>query len=152
LGTREGKAIRFNESRVRPMGRVASGVKGITLADKDEVIGMVVIRRDGTLMVVTENGYGKRSAYADYRVTSRGGKGIITLHTTSRVGKMIALMDVLDADDILLITVNGKVIRQRIKDIKVIGRNTQGVSLMKLNTDDHIADVARVVREEEEDL
>jgi len=150
LGTREGKAIRFNESKVRAMGRTASGVKGITLVNKDQVIGMVVIRREGTLMVVTENGYGKRSAYADYRVTSRGGKGIITLRTTPRVGKMIALMDVLDADDILLITANGKVIRQRIQDIKVIGRATQGVSLMKLDDDDKIADVARVVREEED--
>jgi len=150
LGTREGKAIRFNETNVRPMGRSATGVKGITLAGSDEVIGMVVVRREGTLMVVTNKGYGKRSNNSDYRITTRGGKGIITLKTNAKVGHLLAIMDVLDSDDLLLITEKGLVIRQRIQDIKVIGRNTQGVRLVRLEQDDQVADVARVVREEEE--
>ena len=150
LGTREGKAIRFNETNVRPMGRSATGVKGITLAGSDEVIGMVVVRREGTLMVVTNKGYGKRSNNSDYRITARGGKGIITLKTNPKVGHLLAIMDVLDSDDLLLITEKGLVIRQRIQDIKVIGRNTQGVRLVRLKQDDQVADVARVVREEEE--
>ena len=110
---------------------------------------MVVVRREGTLMVVTDGGYGKRSAITDYRITSRGGKGIITLKTSEKVGRMIAIMDVLDTDDLLLITSHGKVIREKVEDIKVIGRNTQGVRLMRLADDDTIADVARVVREED---
>jgi DNA gyrase subunit A len=150
LGTREGKAIRFNESTVRPMGRTASGVKGISLAKGDKVVGMVVVRRDGTLMVVTSKGYGKRSSISDYRITARGGKGIITLKTSPKVGHLLAIMDVLDSDDILLITANGLVIRQKVEDINVIGRNTQGVRLIRLDDDDQVADVARVVREEEE--
>jgi DNA gyrase subunit A len=149
LGTREGKAIRFHESDARPIGRTASGVRGITLSGKDLVVGMVVVRREGTLMVATSEGYGKRSDISDYRVTSRGGKGIITVRTSSKVGDMIAIMDVLDSDDLLIITVNGQIIRQRIQDIKVIGRNTQGVRLIRLSEGDHVADFARVVREEE---
>jgi len=149
LGTHQGKAIRFHESEVRNMGRTASGVRGILLAEKDEVVGMVVVRREGTLMVVTDKGYGKRSAMSDYRITSRGGKGIITIKTGPKIGSMIAIMDVLDSDDLLLITAHGQVIRQRINAIKVIGRNTQGVRLVRLDEDDKVADVARVVREEE---
>jgi DNA gyrase subunit A len=150
LGTREGKAIRFNESNVRSMGRTASGVKGISLGKNDQVVGMVVVRREGTLMVVTEKGFGKRSSITDYRITSRGGKGIITMKTNEKIGQMIAIMDVLDDDDLLIITAQGLVIRQKIQDIKVLGRNTQGVHLLRLTEDDQVADVARVVREEEE--
>ena len=131
------------------MGRTAAGVKGISLSPADIVVGMVVVRREGTLLVVAAKGYGKRSAISDYRITSRGGKGIITLKTTEKVGKMIALMDVLDTDDLLICTANGHVIRERIEDIKVIGRNTQGVRLIRLNENDEVADAARVVREEE---
>ena len=149
LGTCHGKAIRFNETKVRPMGRTASGVRGINLMEGDFVIGMVVARREGTLLVVTENGNGKRSAVEDYRVTGRGGKGIITMKTGEKIGNMIAIMDVLDTDDLLIITTKGQVIRQRVQKIKVIGRNTQGVRLIRLNEDDHVADVARVVRQEE---
>lgn len=151
LGTRNGMSIRFHESDVRSMGRTASGVRGINLSPKDVVVGMVVVRRDGTLMVVTDKGNGKRSAYADYRVTSRGGKGIITMKTNDKVGQMIAMMDVLDTDDLLIITAKGQVIRQRISNIKVLGRNTQGVRLIRLNEDDTLADVARVVREDEDE-
>jgi len=149
LGTFEGKAIRFPEDAVRPMGRTAAGVRGISLAKSDRVIGMVVVRRDGTLLVATNKGYGKRSSITDYRVTGRGGKGIITLKTTPRVGNMIAIMDVLDEDDLLIISQNGLVIREQINDIKISGRNTQGVRIIRLADDDVVADVARVVREEE---
>ncbi|MDM7925365.1 MAG: DNA gyrase subunit A [bacterium] len=149
LGTRDGQAIRFHESEVREMGRAAAGVRGITLQGKDEVIGMVVIRREGTLLTVTENGFGKRSDISDYRVTSRGGKGIITLKVNEKVGRMIALMDVLDTDDLLLISAKGQILRQQVQDISVTGRNTQGVRLIRLKGGDRVADVARVVREEE---
>ncbi|NQT26296.1 DNA gyrase subunit A [candidate division KSB1 bacterium] len=149
LGTSHGKAIRFNESGVRPMGRTASGVRGINLAEDDFLVGMVVARREGNLLAITENGNGKRSAVADYRITGRGGKGIITMKTGERIGNMIAIMDVLDTDDLLIITTKGQVIRQRVQSIKVIGRNTQGVRLIRLNEDDHVADVARVVRQED---
>lgn len=149
LGTRNGQAIRFHESEVRGMGRAAAGVRGIKLSDKEEVVGMVVIRRDATLLVVTENGYGKRSDISDYRITARGGKGIITLKITEKIGKMIAIMEVLDTDDLLLITAKGQVIRQQVQEIHVTGRNTQGVRVMRLTGNDKVADVARVVREEE---
>lgn len=149
LGTHQGKAIRFHESEVRNMGRTATGVRGISLAKSDRVVGMVVVRREGTLMVVTDKGYGKRSAISDYRVTGRGGKGIITIKTGSKIGSMIAIMDVLDTDDLLLITAQGQVLRQRIHELKILGRNTQGVRLIRLKENDHVADVARVVREED---
>ncbi len=149
LATREGKAIRFHEEKVRPMGRSASGVKGIDLMDQDRVIGMIVVRREGTLLVVTDKGYGKRSAISDYRVQSRGGKGIITLKTSERVGRLLAIMEVIDTDDLMIITSNGIVIRQKIEDIKVAGRNTQGVRLIRLDNEDQVADVARVIRDEE---
>ena len=125
-------------------------MKGISLQGKDYLIGMVVVRRDGTLMVVTTKGYGKRSNISDYRITARGGKGIITLKTSDKVGLLLAIMDVLDSDDLLLITAKGLVIRQRVEDVNVIGRNTQGVRLVRLAKDDKVGDVARVVREEEE--
>ncbi len=148
LGTWEGKSIRFRESNVRPMGRTAAGVKGITLSSGDRVVGMVVVQRETTLLVVTDKGFGKRSAIDDYRVTSRGGKGIITLKTSPKVGKMITIKDVLDSDDLLIITAKGIIIRQMIENIKVIGRNTQGVHLIRLDNDDRVADVARVFREQ----
>ncbi len=147
LGTREGKAIRFRESNVRAMGRTASGVKGITLFKGDRVVGMVVVQRETTLLVVTDKGFGKRSAIADYRVTARGGRGIITLKTSTKIGKMIAIKDVMDSDDLLIITGKGIIIRQMVENIKVIGRNTQGVHLIRLDKDDYVADVARVFRE-----
>jgi DNA gyrase subunit A len=149
LGTRKGQAIRFHESEVREMGRAAAGVRGIHLSKEDEVVGMVVVRREGTLLVVADNGYGKRSNISDYRVTSRGGKGIITLKISEKIGNLIAIMEVLDTDDLLMITSKGLVIRQQIERISVTGRNTQGVRLIRLQTDDKVADVARVVREEE---
>ncbi|MBN2414791.1 DNA gyrase subunit A [bacterium] len=151
LGTTHGKAIRFNEENVRAMGRTASGVRGITLSKNDFVVGMVVVRREGTLMVVTDKGFGKRSSNADYRITSRGGKGVITMKCNDKIGNMIAMMDVVDEDDLIIITTNGQVIRQQIDKLKVLGRATQGVHLIRLDDDDSVADVARVVREDDEE-
>ncbi len=152
LGTKEGMAIRFNETEVRPMGRTASGVRGIKLGKDDRVIGMVVIKKDCSLLVITEKGFGKRSKISDYRVSKhRGGKGIITLHSTPRVGKLVSIMDVQDTDDILMVTNKGKIIRQSVRNIRIVGRNTQGVRLIKLNTEDKVAGVDRTVREEDKE-
>jgi len=151
LGTRFGQAIRFKETNVRPMGRTASGVIGIRLRKDDIVVGMVVIKRDATLLAVTENGYGKRSFIRDYRVTKRSGVGIITIKTVQRVGKMIALLEVVSEDDLMIITQKGVVIRLKIKGVSIIGRNTQGVRLIRLDEGDSIADVTRVAEPEEEE-
>jgi DNA gyrase subunit A len=148
LATRQGMAIRFPEEKVRAMGRTAYGVKGIELDDKDYVIGMVVVKRDSTLLVVTENGYGKRTSIDDYRVTNRGGKGVINVKTTDRNGEVVSIKEVLDQDELILITKNGIANRQAVKDISVIGRNTQGVRLINLKNGDVVTDVARVVSEE----
>jgi len=150
LATRQGMAIRFHEEKVRDMGRGAYGVRGITLEDKDYVIGMVVVRREATLLVVTEKGYGKRTDISDYRVTNRGGKGVINLKVTDKVGEVVAIKEALDSDELMIITQKGIIIRQPIGKIKVIGRNTQGVRLINLDSGDRVVDVARVVPEEEE--
>jgi DNA gyrase subunit A len=149
LGTKEGQAIRFHEDKVRDMGRAAYGVRGINLAKDDWVIGMVVVKRDTTLLSVTENGYGKRSSISDYRVTNRGGKGIINIKATERNGKVVTIKEVVDEDELMLITQKGIIIRQPVKQIKVIGRNTQGVKLINLDSGDKVVDVARVVKSEE---
>ena len=151
LGTREGMAIRFHENEAREMGRSAGGVKGVSMAKRDEVIGMVVIKRDASILVVSERGFGKRSDMKDYKVQHRGGSGLITLKATDKTGKMVSIKEVIDDDDLMIITTKGVVIRQQVKDIKVIGRNTQGVKLIKLDANDRVADVARVVAEEEEE-
>lgn len=151
LGTRNGFAVRFHEKDVRDMGRTATGVRGIRLTKGDVVVGLIVIKRNDNILVVTENGYGKRSDINDYRVTKRGGKGVITVKTTEKVGKMIAMMDVVDGDELVIITTHGMVIRQSVKDIRVMGRNTQGVRVIRLNEGDQIADIAKVVPEDEED-
>jgi len=151
LATCEGQAVRFPEDKVREMGRQAYGVKGITLEKNDFVIGMVVIKRDSTLLSVTENGYGKRSPISDYRLTNRGGKGVINIKTTDRNGKVVAIKEVLDEDELMVITQRGMIIRLPVKTIKVIGRNTQGVRLINLDSGDKVTDVARVVKSEEEE-
>jgi DNA gyrase subunit A len=148
LASRRGMAIRFPENKVRSMGRTAYGVKGINLGKGDYVIGMVVVKRDSSMLVVCENGYGKRSAIADYRVTNRGGKGIINIKTTERNGEVVAIKEVLDLDELILITKDGIANRQAVKHINVIGRNTQGVRLISLGPGDIVTDVARVAREE----
>ena len=149
LGTRNGFAIRFNEKDVRDMGRTATGVRGIKLVKNDIVVGLLVIKRNDNILVVTENGFGKRSDINDYRITHRGGRGVITVKTTDKVGKMIAMMEVVDGDEFVIISSKGMVIRQSIKAIRVMGRNTQGVRVIRLNEGDKIADIAKVVPEEE---
>ena len=130
------------------MGRAAYGVKGITLVKNDRVIGMVVVKRDATLLSVTENGFGKRTSISDYRVTNRGGKGIINIKTTQRNGKVIDIKEVVTDDELMLITQKGIIIRQPVKQITVIGRATQGVKLINLDAGDKVVDVARVVKGE----
>jgi DNA gyrase subunit A len=149
LGTRKGQAIRFPESKVRPMGRQAAGVKGISLRPGDYAIGMVVVKREGTLLVVAEKGYGKRSSIQDYRITNRGGKGIITLRVGEKIGEMIAVMEVVDQDDLMIVTSAGMVIRQPVEKIRTIGRATQGVRLIRIDESDKIADIAKVVKTED---
>jgi DNA gyrase subunit A len=145
LVTRNGYSIRFNEREVRDMGRSASGVKGITLRSGDEVIGMVIVKREDTLLTISEKGLGKRSNVSDYRTQSRGGKGIIAMKVNDKTGHLVAVLEVVDNEDIILITENGVVIRQHIGRISIIGRNTQGVKLIKLDENDKIGDVAKIV-------
>jgi len=152
IGTHNGLAIRFKESAVRDMGRTATGVKAIRLGKDDYVIGMVaVIRNSATILVVTEKGFGKRSDLNSYRLTNRGGKGIITVKTSERVGKMISIKEVTDTDDLMIITTKGILIRQKMKDIRVMGRNAQGVKLIKLGDSDNISAVARIIEDDKED-
>ncbi len=151
IGTREGMAIRFNEQDVRDMGRNATGVKAINLDKNDRVVGMVVSKRKSTILVVTENGYGKRTEIDEYRITRRGGKGVKTLKTSDKNGKMVDIKEIDDNDDIVIITEKGMIIRQHAKDLRVMGRNTQGVKLIKLNPADRISAIARVVPEDEDE-
>ena len=149
LATRHGLSIRFHEQDVREMGRDTTGVKGIELGDKDKVIGMVVIKREATLLVVAERGIGKCSPIDDYRVQRRGGKGIITIHRTEKTGNAVSIMEVLPEDELMLMTKQGILIRMPVKGIRVAGRNTQGVKLVNLDANDLVMAVARVVPEEE---
>ncbi|WP_291402244.1 DNA gyrase subunit A [Daejeonella sp.] len=153
MALRSGRAIRFNESTVRPMGRTATGVRGVTLAsDKDEVVGMIAINNpEVTVLVVSENGYGKRTDIEDYRVTNRGGKGVKTINVTEKTGELVAIKDVTDNDDLMIINKSGIVIRIGVSDLRVMGRATQGVRLITLKGDDSIASIAKVEHEEEED-
>jgi DNA gyrase subunit A len=145
-----GRAIRFHEQDVRSMGRTARGVRGVTLEKDDVVVGMVVVVREGTLLVVSQNGYGKRSPISDYRVTKRGGKGILTMRCTEKTGKLVSIKEVVDEDELMIMSQHGSVIRVPIKGVSVIGRATQGVRLKVLETGDRVVDVARVVTEEAE--
>jgi DNA gyrase subunit A len=151
IGTSEGMAIRFKEADVRDMGRTATGVRGINLGKKDYVIGMIVVRNATTLMVVTDRGFGKRSEIEDYRLTKRGGKGVITVKTSDKNGKMIAMKEVNDGDELVIITTGGMVLRQAVSELRVMGRNTQGVRLIRLNEGDEIADIARVIPDDQEE-
>jgi DNA gyrase subunit A len=149
LATRHGLSIRFHEQDVREMGRDTTGVKGIELGARDQVVGMVVVKREANLLVVTEKGLGKCSPIDEYRVQKRGGKGIITVHRTDKTGDAVSLMEVLPADELMLITKQGVAIRMPVKGIRVAGRNTQGVKLVDLDGGDLVMDVARVVPEDE---
>jgi DNA gyrase subunit A len=154
MALRSGRAIRFNETRVRPMGRNASGVRGITLShDKDEVIGMICLENpDYDVLVVSENGYGKRSKLDDYRVTNRGGKGVKTLNITEKTGELIAIKNVMDNDDLMIINKSGLTIRLAVSGLRVMGRATQGVRLITLRGEDSIAAVAKVEVEVDEEI
>ena len=149
LATKKGKAVRFAEKEVRNMGRTAAGVKGVKLASDDQVIGMVTVMRGATLLVVSENGYGKRSNVPDYRITRRGGKGVIAVKTTEKIGKLVSIRCVYETEDLMIITSKGLIIRLPIKTIPIIGRNTQGVRLIRLNPGDKVADVAALMEGEE---
>lgn len=154
MGLRSGKAIRFNENTVRAVGRTAMGVKGVTLAhDRDEVIGMVVVdNQESDILVVSEKGYGKRSAVEDYRITNRGGKGVKTISVSEKTGELIAILNVIDDNDLMIINKSGIVIRLRVDDLRVMGRATQGVRLINLKGKDEIAAVCKVMREDDEEL
>jgi DNA gyrase subunit A len=148
----EGKAVRFHEPDIRPMGRGATGVRGIRLSETDKVIGMVcAAREDAQLMVVSENGYGKRSDIDEYRITSRGAKGVKALNITDKTGKLVAIKEVTDDDDLMIITIKGIAIRMSISDLRVMGRATQGVKLIRMSESDSIASVTRIVKEETEE-
>ena len=158
MALRSGRAIRFNESTVRPMGRSASGVRGVTLADEniDEVVGMICVDPEGSsdILVVSEKGYGKRSELDEYRVTNRGGKGVRTLNITDKTGELIAIKDVKDGDDLMIINKSGILIRIAVDTLRIMGRATQGVKLINLRNNDEIAAVTKVnadIIEQDED-
>ena len=149
LGTYEGKSIRFSENNIRPSGRKTMGVKGIKLGSKeDKVVGMLVVRREGTILVATEKGMGKRTDVIQYRTQTRGGKGVMTMRCTEKTGKMVNIMEVVDSDDLIIITDSGVLMRQPVADIRSIGRVTQGVKLVKLDKGASISSITRVISEE----
>lgn len=157
IANKNGRAIRFNESTVRPMGRTATGVRGMTLDDDgcDEVIGMICIKdkEKESIMVVSEQGYGKRSDIDDYRITNRGGKGVKTLNITEKTGKLVAIKSVTDENDLMIINKSGITLRLKVADVRVMGRATQGVRLINLEKrNDQIGSVCKVTSEKEEDL
>ena len=151
LAVKSGKAIRFEESKTRPMGRGASGVRGITLADKkDEVVGMIAVNdMEANILVVSENGYGKRSSLEDYRITNRGGKGVKTISITDKTGKLVSVKTVTDTDDLMIINKSGIAIRMEVASLRVMGRATQGVRLINLKGNDSIAAVAKVMKDDD---
>lgn len=150
IAVKSGKLVRFEEGKTRPMGRSASGVRGITLRDdKDEVVGMVSVNdMESEILVVSEKGYGKRSSLDDYRITNRGGKGVKTLSITEKTGDLISINSVTDADDLMIINKSGLTIRMEVSDLRVMGRATQGVRLINIKGNDSIAAVTKVIREE----
>jgi DNA gyrase subunit A len=150
LAVKSGKLVRFEETKTRPMGRTASGVRGITLKDDtDEVIGMVTVNdMESEILVVAENGYGKRSSLDEYRITNRGGKGVKTLNITEKTGKLISINAVTDADDLMIINKSGLTIRMAVEDLRVMGRATQGVKLINIKGNDSIAAVTKVMKDD----
>jgi len=154
IAAKSGRAVHFHESTVRPMGRTATGVKAITLSDvKDEVVGMVCAsREDATLLVVSEKGYGKRSLIEEYRITNRGGKGVKAMNITEKTGYLVAIKEVVDSDDLMIINKSGITIRTPVSELRVMGRATQGVRLIKLSESDEISSVEKITREEEDEV
>jgi DNA gyrase subunit A len=151
IGTRHGMAIRFKEGDVRPMGRSAYGVRGITLRDDDYVVAMEEVRSTGTPLTVTERGYGKRTELDEYRVQSRGGVGVINIATSKRNGFVVGIAYVEEGDELLLITQQGMIIRMLANDVRAIGRGTQGVRLIEIEGEDKVVSVARLVEKEEDE-
>ena len=151
LATKEGQSIRFPEAQVKDQGRATRGVRGITLEKKDEVVSLDIVEKDASLLVVTERGYGKRTDFDEYRVQHRGGKGIIGVKTTDKNGYVVGVLRVVDSDEIMMISSSGKMVRTAVKEISVIGRNTQGVRLIHLSNGDKLEAVTRVVSEEQEE-
>jgi DNA gyrase subunit A len=150
LGTRHGHSIRFPESNVRAMGRTAAGVRGIKLSKGDRVVAMVVISEaHNTLFTVTEKGYGKRTWVNEYRVQSRGGRGVINIKTTEKVGQVVGVILVNDHDEVMLIGAGGNIIRIGVQDVRIIGRSTQGVRLIRIQKGDHLAAVAKLAEQDE---
>ena len=151
IGTRDGKSIRFSEQQIRPSGRKTMGDKGITLSSKDDrVVGMLLIKREGTtVLVATEKGFGKRTDISQYRAQKRGGKGVLTMKTTDKVGKMVTINEVLDTDELMIITTQGVLIRQAVSKIRAIGRATQGVKLINLDKGASVASITRIISDEE---
>jgi DNA gyrase subunit A len=148
LGTANGKAIRFKETDVRSMGRTAAGVRGVDLREGDEVVDMVLVDPMATLLTVCEHGYGKRTDFEEYRIQSRGGMGIINIKTTDRNGKVVAMKSIRDADELMIITQNGMIVRTGVSELRTIGRATQGVRIISLKPGDKLVGVARVVAED----
>jgi DNA gyrase subunit A len=152
IGTRDGMSIRFAETDVRPMGRSAFGVRGITLRDGDSAVAMEVLRPGGTILSVTEQGYGKRTELDEYRIQSRGGVGIINIQTSDRNGKVAGIIQVTDDDELMVITQQGKIIRMASRDIRTIGRSTQGVRLIDTEGDDLAVSIVRLAEKDDDDL
>ncbi len=150
IGTRDGMAIRFDEKQARSMGRASRGVIGIRLRAKDEVVGMVIAEKGASLLTICENGYGKRTPLENYRVQSRGGVGLINIKTSERNGKVVSMKSVQAADEIMLITANGIIIRTGLDQLRSIGRNTQGVRLIKLKDGDKLVAAAKIVTEQDD--
>ena len=153
LQAKNGLAVRFHEQEIRPTGRNTQGVKGVKLGDSDYVVGMVAVKRsDSTLFVVCENGYGKRSQIDEYRLIHRGGKGVISIKASERNGKVICIMEVVDDDELIVVTQKGIIIRLPIQEVRTIGRITQGVRIINLSKDDRVVDVERVPNGENDDI
>jgi len=150
IGTRYGMAIRFQETDVRPMGRTAYGVRGITLRGEDYAVAMEVVKAGGTLLTVTERGFGKRTEIDEYRVQSRGGVGVINIAATTRNGLVVGVAYVQEGDELLLMTQQGMILRIPTDDVRAIGRATQGVTLINIEGDDKVVSIARLVEKEEE--
>jgi DNA gyrase subunit A len=144
IASRRGKSIRFNETQVRPMGRAAGGVRGMTLGPGDSVVGMEFLSPGATILTVTQNGYGKRTPLDDYRVQNRGGQGVITIRTTPRNGEVVGVAQVVDDDEVMFVTGGGKVLRARVSSISTMGRATQGVRVMNLDAGEKILSMARL--------
>jgi DNA gyrase subunit A len=152
IASQGGKSIRFPEEQVRPMGRAAAGVRGMTLASGDEVVGMEILSPGATILTITENGYGKRTPLEDYRLQRRGGQGVITIRTTDRNGKVVRVAQVVDDDEVMLITDGGKVLRCPVKGISTMGRATQGVRVMNLDSGERLVSMARVAERDEDEV